>query len=71
MQINRLLINYLSNFRSFDFEIELKNGLVHTFSSIEKEEYHKLFDFITEKKLRVKNRGKMVKSRKSRVVSQI
>lgn len=46
--------------RSFDFEVELKNGMVHTFSSIEKEEYHKLFDFITDKKLRVKNRGKMV-----------
>lgn len=44
--------------RSFDFEIELTSGVVHTFSSIEKEEYGKLFDFITMKKLRVKNRGK-------------
>ncbi|XP_018400415.1 PREDICTED: FACT complex subunit Ssrp1 [Cyphomyrmex costatus] len=44
--------------RSFDFEIELTSGVVHTFSSIEKEEYGKLFDFITLKKLRVKNRGK-------------
>ncbi|XP_046830309.1 FACT complex subunit Ssrp1 [Vespa velutina] len=44
--------------RSFDFEIELNTGVVHTFSSIEKEEYGKLFDFITSKKLRVKNRGK-------------
>ncbi|XP_011700729.1 PREDICTED: FACT complex subunit Ssrp1 [Wasmannia auropunctata] len=44
--------------RSFDFEIELTSGVVHTFSSIEKEEYNKLFDFITAKKLRVKNRGK-------------
>ncbi|KAG5326253.1 SSRP1 protein, partial [Pseudoatta argentina] len=44
--------------RSFDFEIELTSGVVHTFSSIEKEEYGKLFDFITAKKLRVKNRGK-------------
>uniref|UniRef100_A0A8D8SEZ7 FACT complex subunit SSRP1 n=1 Tax=Cacopsylla melanoneura TaxID=428564 RepID=A0A8D8SEZ7_9HEMI len=44
--------------RSFDFEIELKSGTVHTFSSIEKEEYGKLFDFIREKKLRVKNTGK-------------
>ncbi|KAK9512299.1 hypothetical protein O3M35_000757 [Rhynocoris fuscipes] len=42
--------------RSFDFEIELKSGVVHTFSSIEKEEYGKLFDFITSKKLRVKNK---------------
>ncbi|XP_014479243.1 PREDICTED: FACT complex subunit Ssrp1 [Dinoponera quadriceps] len=44
--------------RSFDFEIELTSGVVHTFSSIEKEEYGKLFDFIMLKKLRVKNRGK-------------
>lgn len=46
--------------RSFDFEVELKSGTVHTFSSIEKEEYGKLFDFITSKKLHVKNRGKGV-----------
>lgn len=46
--------------RSFDFEVELKNGVVHTFSSIEKDEYGKLFDFITAKKLIVKNRGKNV-----------
>ncbi|KAL1132560.1 hypothetical protein AAG570_010512 [Ranatra chinensis] len=44
--------------RSFDFEIELKSGVIHTFSSIEKEEYGKLFDFISLKKLHVKNRGK-------------
>ncbi|XP_026481775.1 LOW QUALITY PROTEIN: FACT complex subunit Ssrp1-like [Ctenocephalides felis] len=44
--------------RSFDFEIELKSGTVHTFSSIEKEEYSKLFDFITSKKLHIKNTGK-------------
>lgn len=44
--------------RSFDFEIELTSGVNHTFSSIEKEEYGKLYDFITNKKLRVKNRGK-------------
>ncbi|ENN81542.1 hypothetical protein HUJ04_002755 [Dendroctonus ponderosae] len=44
--------------RSFDFEIELKSGTVHTFSSIEKEEYSKLYDFITSKKLNIKNRGK-------------
>lgn len=46
--------------RSFDFEVELKSGTVHTFSSIEKEEYNKLFDFITAKKLNIKNRGKTV-----------
>lgn len=44
--------------RSFDFEIKLTSGVEYTFSSIEKEEYGKLFDFITAKKLRVKNRGK-------------
>ncbi|XP_066138574.1 FACT complex subunit Ssrp1 [Euwallacea fornicatus] len=44
--------------RSFDFEIELKSGTVHTFSSIEKEEYSKLYDFIMSKKLNIKNRGK-------------
>ena len=49
-------------FRSFDFEVETKSGVVHTFSSIEKGEYGKLFDFITSKKLRVKNRGKSVSS---------
>ncbi|RWS29668.1 structure-specific recognition protein-like protein [Leptotrombidium deliense] len=43
--------------RSFDFEVETKSGIVHTFSSIEKEEYSKLYDFVTGKKLRVKNRG--------------
>lgn len=46
--------------RSFDFEIELKSATVHTFSSIEKEEYGKLFDFITTKKIHVKNTGKNV-----------
>ncbi|KAH8401241.1 hypothetical protein KR009_003947 [Drosophila setifemur] len=44
--------------RSFDFEVTLKNGTVHIFSSIEKEEYAKLFDFITQKKLHVSNMGK-------------
>ncbi|XP_036333472.1 FACT complex subunit Ssrp1 [Rhagoletis pomonella] len=44
--------------RSFDFEITLKNGTVNTFSSIEKEEYAKLFDYIQQKKLRVSNIGK-------------
>ncbi|XP_032570290.1 FACT complex subunit Ssrp1 [Drosophila sechellia] len=44
--------------RSFDFEVTLKNGTVHIFSSIEKEEYAKLFDYITQKKLHVSNMGK-------------
>lgn len=46
--------------RSFDFEIELKSNTVHTFSSIEKEEYTKLYDFINAKKIHVKNTGKNV-----------
>lgn len=47
--------------RSFDFEIELKSsGVVHTFSSIEKEEYNTLFNFISSKKIPVKNTGKNV-----------
>lgn len=44
--------------RSFDFEIELKSGNIYTFSSIEKEEYGKLYDFISSKKLSIKNTGK-------------
>jgi structure-specific recognition protein 1 len=45
--------------KSFDFEVELKSGTQHTFSSIEKEEYSKLYDFIVSKKITVKNTGKM------------
>lgn len=45
--------------KSFDFEVELKSGTNHTFSSIEKEEYAKLYDFIVSKKITVKNSGKM------------
>ncbi|KAK3580815.1 hypothetical protein CHS0354_025160 [Potamilus streckersoni] len=43
--------------RSFDFDVETKTGTVYTFSSIEKDEYGKLFDFVSGKKLRVKNIG--------------
>ncbi|KAG2464700.1 SSRP1 protein, partial [Polypterus senegalus] len=43
--------------RSFDFEIETKQGNQYTFSSIEREEYGKLFDFVNSKKLNIKNRG--------------
>lgn len=46
--------------RSFDFEIELKSSVVHTFSSIEKEEYTKLFNYIQNKKINIKNTGKNV-----------
>ncbi|CAG9102879.1 unnamed protein product [Plutella xylostella] len=47
-----------SSTKSFDFEIAVKQGAVHTFSSIEKGEYDKLFNYITAKKLHVKNTGK-------------
>lgn len=46
-----------SSTRSFDFEVETKSGVIHIFSSIEKEEYARLFDFVQSKKLRVKNTG--------------
>ncbi|XP_050723179.1 FACT complex subunit Ssrp1-like [Eriocheir sinensis] len=48
-----------STTRSFDFEVEIKSGGVNTFSSIEKGEYNRLFDYVNQKKLRIKNRGKM------------
>nr|CDS16523.1 fact complex subunit ssrp1 [Echinococcus granulosus] len=41
--------------RSFDFEVETKMGVTHTFVSIERDEYHKLYDYVSEKRLRVKN----------------
>lgn len=43
--------------RSFDLEIETKAGSTHIFNSIEKEEYARLFDFVSKKKLRIKNRN--------------
>jgi structure-specific recognition protein 1 len=46
-----------SSTRSFDFEVETKTGTVHVFSSIEKEEYGRLFDFVQSKKLKIKNTG--------------
>ncbi|XP_022102132.1 FACT complex subunit SSRP1-like [Acanthaster planci] len=51
--------------RYFDFEIETRNGNVYVFSSIEKDEYSPLFDFVSNKKLRVKNRGGNIKDGKS------
>ncbi|CAL8096739.1 unnamed protein product [Calicophoron daubneyi] len=41
--------------RSFDFEVETRSGITHTFTSIERNEYHQLYDFVVSKKLRVKN----------------
>jgi len=47
--------------RTFDFELQVKNDLVHTFSSIDKEEYGNLFSFVQDKKLRIKSKGGMEK----------
>jgi len=47
------------NTRSFDFEVETKVGTMFTFVGVEKGEYGKLYDFVTEKKLRVRNIGGM------------
>lgn len=46
-----------STTRSFDFEIEVKNNQVHTFSSIDKGEYNRLFEYANSRKLRIKNKG--------------
>lgn len=43
--------------RSFDLEIEVKAGTTHIFNSIEKEEYPRLYDYVSRKNLRLKNRG--------------
>lgn len=43
--------------RYFDFEIETRNGSTYVFSTIDKNEYGPLFDFVSNKKLRVKNRN--------------
>lgn len=47
--------------RTFDFEIELKHqgsaGTVVTFSSLPREEYSQLYEFVNKKQLRIKNKG--------------
>ena len=43
--------------RSFDFDVTAKSGTTFTFVGIEKDEYGKLYDFVIQKKLRVKNIG--------------
>jgi len=45
--------------RSFDIEVSTRGDTVYTFSSIEKEEYDKLYNFFKAKKLAVKSVGKM------------
>ena len=49
--------------RSFDIEIHTRGDTVYTFSSIEKDEYHRLYDFLKNKKLNVKATGKMDSSK--------
>jgi len=46
--------------RSFDFEIELKSGIVHAFVSILKEEYSKLYEFINSKGIRIKSNNEKI-----------
>jgi len=43
--------------RSFDFEVDTKQGLNFSFIGVEKDEYGKLYEFVKGKKLRVKNLG--------------
>jgi structure-specific recognition protein 1 len=45
--------------RSFDIEVHTRGDSAYIFSSIEKEEYHKLFDFLKSKKIKVNSTGKM------------
>jgi len=45
--------------RSFDIEVHTRGDTVYTFSSIEKEEYGKVYDFLKSKKINVKSTGKM------------
>ncbi|CAH8606474.1 unnamed protein product [Heterobilharzia americana] len=44
------------------FKVETRIHLTHTFTSIERDEYHDLYHFVTAKKLRVKNIGSENKS---------
>ncbi|CAI4228930.1 unnamed protein product [Auanema sp. JU1783] len=48
--------------RSFDFEIELKSGQTLLFNSVEKDEYNKLYDYVQNKHLRIRNARKMEKN---------
>ena len=49
--------------RSFDIEIHTRGETVYTFSSIEKDEYHRLYEFLKNKKIVVKTTGKMDSSK--------
>lgn len=50
--------------RTFDFEISVKNSLTHTFSSIEKEEYDRLYQFAKERKLSISSKSGLDKGAK-------
>ena len=45
--------------RSFDIEVSTRGDTVYTFSSIEKDEYTRLYEFLKGKKIAVKSVGKM------------
>jgi len=45
--------------RSFDIEIKTRGDSIYTFSSIEKDEYGRLYEFLKSKKINVKSTGKM------------
>ena len=45
--------------RSFDIEVHTRGESSYTFSSIDKEEYGKMYDFLKAKKINVKSTGKM------------
>jgi len=45
--------------RSFDVEVHTRGESSYTFSSIDKEEYGKMYDFLKAKKINVKSTGKM------------
>merc|ERR1712037_1022033 len=45
--------------RSFDIEVNTRGDTVYTFSSIEKDEYGRLYEFLKSKKIAVKSVGKM------------
>merc|ERR1712113_348706 len=44
--------------RSFDISVSTKNDISYTFSSIEKNEYGKLYEYLKSKKVSVKTSGK-------------
>ena len=45
--------------RSFDTEVNTRGNTVHTFSSIERDKYSRLYEFLKSKKIAEKSVGKM------------